>query len=240
MTILSVENLIKTYGGRKVVNDVSLSVASGAVVGLLGPNGAGKTTTFYLAVGLVKPDSGKVRIDDTDLTPDPMYIRARKGIGYLPQETSVFRKLTVRENVLAVLELMPLPPAQRLREADALLQELGIAHLAPQKAAVLSGGEKRRLEISRALATNPAFMLLDEPFAGVDPLAVIDIKRIIRHLKERHIGILISDHNVRETLEVCDLAYIMSDGRVIESGPPEKIIASPVARRFYLGDEFRL
>jgi lipopolysaccharide export system ATP-binding protein len=240
MTILSVENLIKSYGGRKVVNDVSMSVASGAVVGLLGPNGAGKTTTFYLTVGLVKPDSGQVRIDATDVTPDPMYVRARKGIGYLPQETSVFRKLTVRDNVLAVLELMPLPPAQRLREAEALLQELGIAHLAPQKAAVLSGGEKRRLEISRALATNPAFMLLDEPFAGVDPLAVIDIKRIIRHLKERNIGILISDHNVRETLEVCDLAYIMSDGRVIESGPPDKIIASPVARRFYLGDEFRL
>lgn len=240
MTILSVENLIKTFGGRKVVNDVSLSLASGSVVGLLGPNGAGKTTTFYLTVGLVKPDSGRVRIDDTEVTQDPMYVRARKGIGYLPQETSVFRKLSVRDNVLAVLELMPLAADQRQREAEALLQELGIAHLAGNKAATLSGGEKRRLEISRALATNPAFMLLDEPFAGVDPLAVIDIKRIIRHLKERQIGILISDHNVRETLEVCDVAYIMSDGRVIESGPPAQIIASPIARRFYLGDEFRL
>jgi lipopolysaccharide export system ATP-binding protein len=240
MTILSVENLIKTFGGRKVVNDVSLSLASGSVVGLLGPNGAGKTTTFYLTVGLVKPDSGRVRIDDTEVTQDPMYVRARKGIGYLPQETSVFRKLSVRDNVLAVLELMPLAADQRKREAEALLQELGIAHLAGNKAATLSGGEKRRLEISRALATNPAFMLLDEPFAGVDPLAVIDIKRIIRHLKERQIGILISDHNVRETLEVCDVAYIMSDGRVIESGPPAQIIASPIARRFYLGDEFRL
>lgn len=240
MAILAIENLKKNYGGRKVVNDVSMSVESGAVVGLLGPNGAGKTTTFYLTVGMVTPDAGTVRIDEEEVTNDPMYIRARKGIGYLPQETSVFRKLTVRDNLMAILETLPLNRDEMNQRADTLLEELGIAHLARQKAVVLSGGEKRRLEISRTLATNPAFILLDEPFAGVDPLAVIDIKNIVKHLRTRGIGLLISDHNVRETLEVCDRAYILNEGQVIESGPPAKIIASKTARKIYLGDEFHL
>ncbi|MGD8266939.1 MAG: LPS export ABC transporter ATP-binding protein [Desulfobacterales bacterium] len=240
MTVLSVDSLVKQYGGRKVVNDVSLTVDSGTVVGLLGPNGAGKTTTFYLVVGLVRPDKGQVRIGSEDLTGDPMHIRARKGIGYLPQETSIFRKLTVRDNILAILEMLPMNRHERRTRSEMLLEELGIAHLAGQRAAVLSGGEKRRLEISRTLAIDPAFILLDEPFAGVDPLAVIDIKNIIGHLKQRGIGVLISDHNVRETLEVCDRAYILNDGQVIESGSPEEIIASKTARRIYLGDEFRL
>ena len=240
MTVLAVENLSKQYGGREVVNDVSLTVESGTVVGLLGPNGAGKTTTFYLVVGMVRPDGGQVRIGSDDLTGDPMHIRARKGIGYLPQETSIFRKLTVRDNILAILEMLPIDRNERRTRAEMLLEELGIAHLAGQRAAVLSGGEKRRLEISRTLAIDPAFILLDEPFAGVDPLAVIDIKNIIGHLKQRGIGVMISDHNVRETLEVCDRAYILNDGQVIESGPPQKIINSKTARRIYLGDEFRL
>ena len=240
MALLAIENLKKNYGGRKVVNDVSMSVESGTVVGLLGPNGAGKTTTFYLTVGMVTPDAGIVRIDEEEVTKDPMYIRARKGIGYLPQETSVFRKLTVRDNLMAILETLPLNRDEMNQRADMLLEELGIAHLAKQKAVVLSGGEKRRLEISRTLATNPAFILLDEPFAGIDPLAVIDIKNIIKHLRTRGIGVLISDHNVRETLEVCNRAYILNEGQVIESGPPEKIIASKTARKIYLGDEFRL
>ena len=240
MAILAIENLKKNYSGRKVVNDVSMSVESGAVVGLLGPNGAGKTTTFYLTVGMVTPDAGTVRIDEMDVTQDPMYVRARKGIGYLPQETSVFRKLTVRDNLMVILETLPLERTEMNQRADTLLEELGIARLSSQKAVVLSGGEKRRLEISRTLATNPAFILLDEPFAGIDPLAVIDIKNIIKHLRDRNIGVLISDHNVRETLEVCDRAYILNNGQVIESGPPDKIIASKTARKIYLGDEFRL
>ena len=240
MTVLSAENLVKQYAGRKVVNDVSLTVESGRVVGLLGPNGAGKTTTFYLVVGMVRPDAGRVCIETEDLTGDPMHMRARKGIGYLPQETSIFRKLTVRDNILAILEMLPIDRSERQARAEMLLEELGIAHLAGQRAAVLSGGEKRRLEISRTLAIDPAFILLDEPFAGVDPLAVIDIKNIVGHLKQRGIGVLISDHNVRETLEVCDRAYILNDGQVIEDGPPQKIIASKTARRIYLGDEFRL
>jgi lipopolysaccharide export system ATP-binding protein len=240
MATLSVRELVKVYRGRKVVDQVSLSVKSGRVMGLLGPNGAGKTTTFYMTVGLVKPDSGKIFLDDTDITEFPMHIRARKGVGYLPQEASIFRKLTVRQNILAILETLPLTRQQRYERTDNLLEELGIAHVAESKAAVLSGGERRRLEITRALATDPAFMLLDEPFAGVDPLAVIDIKKIIAHLKGRNIGILISDHNVRETLGACDSAFILSDGKVIESGTPEQIATSTIARRIYLGDEFRL
>jgi lipopolysaccharide export system ATP-binding protein len=223
-----------------VVSAASLSVTSGQVVGLLGPNGAGKTTTFYMAVGLIQPDDGRVYLDDEDITDYPMYKRARKGVGYLPQETSIFRKLTVRQNILAILEFLPISREEREQRADQLLAELGISRLRDQKASVLSGGERRRLEISRALATNPSFILLDEPFAGVDPLAVIDIKKIIDHLKGRGIGILISDHNVRETLGACDHAYILSGGEVIEAGPPERIAASETARRFYLGDEFRL
>jgi len=240
MALLAIDNLEKNYSGRKVVDDVSMSVESGTVVGLLGPNGAGKTTTFYLTVGMVTPDAGTVRIDEEEVTHDPMYIRARKGIGYLPQETSVFRKLTVRDNLMAILETLPLSRDEMKQRADMLLEELGIQHLAANKAMVLSGGEKRRLEISRTLATDPAFILLDEPFAGVDPLAVIDIKNIVKHLRTRGIGVLISDHNVRETLEVCDRAYILNDGQVIEDGPPDKIIASETARKIYLGDEFRL
>jgi lipopolysaccharide export system ATP-binding protein len=240
MAILAVENLAKRYGGRPVVKSVSLSVESGQVIGLLGPNGAGKTTTFYMAVGMVKPDAGRVLLDNEDITECPMYVRARKGLGYLPQEASVFRKLTVEQNILAILETMAIPKAEREQRTEALLEELGIRHLMRQRAGVLSGGERRRLEISRALATNPAFILLDEPFAGIDPLAVADIKKIIDHLKRRRIGILISDHNVRETLEACDEAFILADGEVIVSGPPQTIAESPIARRFYLGDEFRL
>ncbi|WP_319525128.1 LPS export ABC transporter ATP-binding protein [uncultured Desulfosarcina sp.] len=240
MATLSVRELVKIYRGRKVVDRVSLGVDSGQVIGLLGPNGAGKTTTFYMTVGMVKPDSGRIFLDDVEITEYPMHIRARKGVGYLPQEASVFRKLTVRQNILAILETLPLTRSQRIERTESLLAELGIAHVADSKAAVLSGGERRRLEISRALATEPAFMLLDEPFAGIDPLAVIDIKKIIAHLKNRNIGILISDHNVRETLEACDSAFILSDGKVIEAGTPEQIAASKIARRIYLGDEFKL
>ncbi|BBO66537.1 ABC transporter ATP-binding protein [Desulfosarcina alkanivorans] len=240
MAILSVRELVKVYRGRKVVDRVSLDVESGQVIGLLGPNGAGKTTTFYMTVGLVKPDGGQVFLDDMDITEYPMHIRARTGVGYLPQEASIFRKLTVRQNILAILETLPLTRRQRHERTDSLMAELGIAHVAESKAAVLSGGERRRLEITRALATEPAFMLLDEPFAGIDPLAVIDIKKIIAHLKDRKIGILISDHNVRETLGACDMAFILSEGRVIESGSPEQIASSTIARRIYLGEEFRL
>jgi lipopolysaccharide export system ATP-binding protein len=240
MSILSVRKLVKIYRSRKVVNSVDLEIESGKVVGLLGPNGAGKTTTFYMTVGMVKPDEGHVYLDDTEITDMPMYQRARRGLGYLPQESSIFRKLTVKQNVMLILESMVLSKSEREERADMLLDELGIKRLSRQKASVLSGGERRRLEIARCLVTNPAFILLDEPFAGIDPLAVIDIKNIIDHLKKREIGILISDHNVRETLEACDKAYILNDGQVIETGSPEKIASSEIARRIYLGDEFRL
>lgn len=240
MSTLALQQLEKSYAGRKVVKGVNLSVSSGQVIGLLGPNGAGKTTTFYMAVGMVRPDKGQVLLDDADITDNPMYIRARKGLGYLPQEASIFRKLTVEQNVRAILETMPLPKAKQMARTEELLNELGIKHLMHQRASVLSGGERRRLEISRALATNPAFILLDEPFAGIDPLAVADIKEIIGQLKQKDIGILISDHNVRDTLAACDMAFILADGEVIESGPPRKIAESRTARRIYLGDEFRL
>lgn len=240
MAILSVNNLVKIYRKRRVVNKVSLSVSSGSVIGLLGPNGAGKTTSFYMMVGMIKPDGGRVFLDDEDITQYPMHIRARKGVGYLPQEASVFRKLTVRQNIMAILETLDFSKKERVDKTEALLEELGISHISEQRAAVLSGGERRRLEISRALATDPSFMLLDEPFAGIDPLAVIDIKNIIDHLKKRNIGILISDHNVRETLGACDSAFILSDGEIIESGNPEKIASSSIAKRIYLGDEFKL
>ncbi len=240
MPTLSLNKLVKIYRGRKVVNSVSLDVESGAVVGLLGPNGAGKTTTFYMTIGLIKPNEGHVFLDDQDLTDLPMYLRARKGVGYLPQEPSVFKKLSVKQNVMAIIESLPIPKSEQEERANVLLDELGIRHLSKQKANLLSGGERRRLEITRSLATNPTFMLLDEPFAGIDPLAVIDIKKIINHLKQRGIGIVLSDHNVRETLEVCDRAYIVNDGQIIESGSPEKIASSETARRFYLGDEFCL
>ena len=240
MQTLSLQNLVKTYHGRRVVDHVSMNVDGGRVTGLLGPNGAGKTTTFYMTVGMVAPNEGSVFLGEEDITECPMHIRAQKGVGYLPQESSVFRKLTVRDNILAVLQLLPIPKSEQKERTTRLLEELGIAHVASQKAGVLSGGERRRLEISRALATDPSFMLLDEPFAGIDPLAVNDIKKIINHLKSKGIGILISDHNVRETLSVCDNAYILSGGKVIECGPPEKIAASETACRVYLGNEFRL
>lgn len=240
MAKLLLDKLVKIYRGRKVVDSICLDVGSGGVFGLLGPNGAGKTTTFYMTIGMVKPDAGRVFIDDEDITDSPMYIRARKGLGYLPQEPSIFRKLTARQNVMAILEMQNISAQEQNERADRLLEELGIRHLSDQKAALLSGGEKRRLEISRALAVDPAFILLDEPFAGIDPLAVIDIKNIIGHLKKRGIGVLISDHNVRETLGVCDMAYILNEGKIIESGDPEKIASSEIARRIYLGDEFRL
>ncbi len=240
MAILSLRKLGKNYNGRKVVNSVSLDLQSRRVVGLLGPNGAGKTTTFYCTIGIVKPDEGRVLLNDEDITEYPMYLRARKGVGYLPQETSIFRKLTVKQNIMAILETLPISKSEQVDRTSMLLEELGIQHLSDQKAVLLSGGEKRRLEISRALATNPSFILLDEPFAGIDPLAVIDIKKIIAHLRTRGIGVLISDHNVRETLESCDEAYILNKGKIIEFGSPEKITSSETARRIYLGDEFRL
>ena len=240
MTTLYLKDLEKSYSGRQVVRSVSLNVRSGEVVGLLGPNGAGKTTTFYMTIGLVRPDKGMVLLDDEDITDLPMYQRARKGVGYLPQETTIFRKLTVKQNLMAILEILPIDSAERKRRAEMLLEELGIKHLEKQKANVLSGGEKRRLEISRALATNPSFILLDEPFAGIDPLAVADIKNIIGHLKRRGIGVLISDHNVRETLGACDNAYILVDGKVLEWGPPDQIATSQAVVQAYLGEEFKL
>ncbi len=240
MATLSLENLVKIYNGRQVVNSVNMKIKNNSVVGLLGPNGAGKTTTFYMTIGMIKPDKGHVFLDDEDITTYPMYLRARRGVGYLPQETSVFKKLTVQQNIMAILETLSISKLEQKERADMLLDELGIKHLKDQKANLLSGGERRRLEITRALATNPSFILLDEPFAGIDPLAVIDIKNIIVHLKNRGIGILISDHNVRETLEACDKAYILNDGKIIESGSPEKIVSSKTARRIYLGEEFKL
>lgn len=240
MSELVLENLVKTYNGKTVVDQANLTISQGKVTGLLGPNGAGKTTTFYMTVGMIRPDKGRVMLDQEDITTLPMYIRARKGIGYLPQESSIFRKLTVVQNISAILEVVPKNGVDIHSKAVSLMQELGIDQLAHQKAASLSGGERRRLEISRVLATDPLFILLDEPFAGIDPLAVIDIQQIIAQLTRKGIGVLISDHNVRETLGVCDHAYIMSKGNVIESGPPEKIISSNIARKIYLGDNFKL
>ncbi len=240
MKQLEIRNLVKTYDNKKVVDDVNIIVKQGQVTGLLGPNGAGKTTTFYMAVGLIKPDEGTVFIDKEDITQYPMYIRARKGIGYLPQESSIFRKLTVKQNITAILEVLPKNGFNIEQKAMGLMKELGIGKLANQKASSLSGGERRRLEISRVLAIDPLFILLDEPFAGIDPLAVIDIQKIIYQLTKKSIGVLISDHNVRETLGVCDNAYIMSQGKVIESGNPDTIISSKIARKIYLGENFKL
>ena len=240
MASVEAKDLVKSYRGKRVVDSISLQVESGEVVGLLGPNGAGKTTTFYMMVGLVKPDGGQVFLNDEEITSCPMHVRARKGIGYLPQEASIFRKLTVRDNILAILETRPLSRAERETRLGELLEELGIGHLASRKAHTLSGGERRRVEITRALVTTPSFILLDEPFAGIDPIAVIDIQKVIAHLKARGIGVVLSDHNVRETLEVCDRAYIVNEGVLIESGPPEVIASSSVAREVYLGEAFRL
>jgi lipopolysaccharide export system ATP-binding protein len=240
MANLLAKDLVKTYKKKRVVDSVTLEVESGRVVGLLGPNGAGKTTTFYMIVGLIRPDGGKVFLDGEEITSHPMYIRARKGIGYLPQEASIFRKLTVEDNVLAILETLPLTRSERYSRLEGLLEELNVGHLAQRKAYTLSGGERRRVEITRALVTTPSFILLDEPFAGIDPIAVVDIQKVIGQLKDRGIGVVISDHNVRETLGVCDRAYILNEGEVIESGPPERIASSSVAREFYLGEGFRL
>ena len=240
MATLVAKDLVKIYKGRRVVDTVSMTIDGGSIVGLLGPNGAGKTTTFFMIVGFIRPDSGKVFLNEEDITAYPMYLRARKGVGYLPQEPSIFRKLTVEENILAILETLPLSRAQRLTRLEDLLQELNISHLARQKAYALSGGERRRVEITRALVSEPSFILLDEPFAGIDPLAVIEIQKIIEQLKERGIGVVISDHNVRETLGVCDWAWILNEGVLIESGTPEGIASSDVAREIYLGERFQL
>jgi lipopolysaccharide export system ATP-binding protein len=232
-------NLEKAYSGRKVVRDVSLEVDSGQVVGLLGPNGAGKTTSFYMVVGLLKADSGKVLLDEKNITDWPMHQRAHGGIAYLPQEASVFRRMTAEENIMAVLETLPMSESDRRDQLHRLLDEFNINHIAKQKAYTLSGGERRRVEVARALALNPVFLLLDEPFAGIDPIAVADIQRMIQVLRKRQIGVLITDHNVRETLEICDLGYLLSDGKIVEKGTPEHIANSKTARETYLGDNFQ-
>ena len=237
---LRAEGLTKSFVGRRVVDDVTIEVHPGEVVGLLGPNGAGKTTSFHMIVGLTRPDAGRVYLGDVDVTPLPMYERARRGIGYLPQEPSVFRKLTVEQNIIAILETLDLTAAERTERLRQLLDELGIAKVAKSKALALSGGERRRLEITRALVISPMFMLLDEPFAGIDPIAVVDIQGIVSQLKRRGIGVLITDHNVRETLGICDRAYIVNEGTVLEEGTPTQIADSPRARQIYLGEKFRL
>ena len=240
MAKLCTNNLTKSYSGRTVVRRVSLEVSSGEVVGLLGPNGAGKTTTFYMVVGLTAPDAGGVTLDGHDITHDPMYVRARKGIGYLPQEASIFRGLTVEQNILAILETLNLSRAARRARANEFLNELKLAPLAKSPAHTLSGGERRRVEITRALVISPSFILLDEPFAGIDPIAVTDIQAIIFHLKERGIGVLITDHNVRETLRITDRAYIVHDGSVFRSGTPNELADDEDVKRIYLGADFRL
>jgi len=239
--MLNAVGLQKSYKGRAVVRDFEFNLAQGEIVGLLGPNGAGKTTTFYMVVGLVGADAGRITLDERDITAMPMHARARLGVGYLPQEPSVFRRLSVEENVLAILELRDdLDAAGRRRELESLLDELQIAHIAKSKGQSLSGGERRRVEITRALAANPRYMLLDEPFAGIDPISVDEIQRIVRQLKARGIGILITDHNVRETLGICDRAYIMSEGGVLAKGSPEDVLANKQVREVYLGSKFRM
>src|SRR5512136_2891664 len=240
MRTLRAEGLVKAYRSRTVVKGVDLEVRQGEIVGLLGPNGAGKTTSFYMIVGLTRPDSGRVLLDDEEITTLPMYVRARKGISYLPQEPSVFRKLTVEENLMAILETLPLTRAEGQARLEELLNELGLNSLRKQKAFSLSGGERRRVEITRALVLSPSFILLDEPFAGIDPIAVLDIQSIVCQLKSKGIGIIITDHNVRETLGVCDRAYILNEGRILEEGVPEVIAQSQKAREIYLGDGFEL
>ncbi len=241
MSTLHANNLIKTYKSRSVVDDVSFEVNSGEVVGLLGPNGAGKTTSFYMVVGLVKPDKGDILLDETNITRLPMHARAQQGLGYLPQEASVFRKLSVEDNILAVLEAKKeFNASQRREKLDALIDDLQIDHIRKNIGQSLSGGERRRVEIARALASQPAFVLLDEPFAGVDPISVIEIQKIIKHLTDRNIGVLITDHNVRETLGICNRAYILSDGKIIAQGKPDEILSNEEVREVYLGRDFRL
>ena len=240
MQQLHTQRLVKGYNGRAVVDGVDLAVARGEIVGLLGPNGAGKTTTFAMMVGYVRPDGGRILLDEQSITDIPMHRRARLGIGYLAQEPSIFRKLSVEQNILAVLETLPLSRAHRRQRLDELLNELGITHLARQKAFTLSGGEKRRLEITRAMVTNPQFILLDEPFSGIDPITVFEAQEMIRGLKHRGLGVLLTDHNVRETLEITDRAYIMAEGRVLITGTAHDLITDPRAREIYLGEKFRL
>ncbi|MBM7038006.1 sugar ABC transporter ATP-binding protein [Vibrio sp. qd031] len=241
MTVLQAKNLAKSYNKRQVVADVSLKVESGQIVGLLGPNGAGKTTSFYMIVGLVARDEGQILIDDQDISILPMHKRSKMGIGYLPQEASIFRKLSVEDNIMAVLQTRKeLSNEQRQDRLEDLLEEFNIQHIRKSAGMALSGGERRRVEIARALAANPEFILLDEPFAGVDPISVIDIKKIIQHLKQRGLGVLITDHNVRETLDVCEKAYIVSQGHLIAEGTPEQVLNNEQVKRVYLGEQFRL
>src|SRR5246500_2416035 len=240
MLMLQASDLKKAYRGRRVVDNVSLEIRQGEVVGLLGPNGAGKTTTFYILVGLARPDYGRVLLDDEDITDLPMYLRARGGISYLPQEPSVFRKLTSEENLLAVLETLPLTPEQQRDRLEDLLVQMGLETVRTSKAYTLSGGERRRLEIARSLTLHPSFILLDEPFSGIDPLTVKDLQEIIRNLSRSGIGVLITDHNVRETLSVTDRAYILKSGKIFRKGRPEELSNDPEVRRVYLGDHFRL
>ena len=239
MSVLKAVEVAKSFNGRRVVNKVNLDVKGGEIVGLLGPNGAGKTTTFHMMVGLVQPDEGKVLLNDKDLTAAPIYERARAGISYLPQESSVFRRLTVEDNLAAILQTLDLSTEEQKERSNSLMKMLGVTHLANHKAFTLSGGERRRVEIACALVLSPYFILLDEPFTGVDPIAVSEIQKIIRKLITSGIGILITDHNVRETLGICDRAYIVNEGTILEEGTPEKIAASPAARKFYLGEGFK-
>lgn len=237
---LSALNIEKSYRGRKVVNGISLEVNQGEIVGLLGPNGAGKTTSFYMIVGLVKPNNGKIYLDDEEITRFPMYKRAQNGIGYLAQEASVFRKLSVEDNILSVLQLTSLSKKEQVEKMEALLEEFGLTHIRKNRGDLLSGGERRRTEIARALATNPKFVLLDEPFAGVDPVAVEDIQRIVAHLKNKNIGILITDHNVQETLAITDKTYLMFEGNILKAGNPEELAKDEMVRKVYLGQNFEL
>ncbi len=239
MSVLKATSVVKSYGGRRVVDGISVAVKGGEVVGLLGPNGAGKTTTFHMMVGLVQPDQGTVVLNDEELTGAPIYQRARAGISYLPQESSVFRRLSVADNLRAILQTLDLNSAEQQERCDTLMNMLGVSHLATHKAFTLSGGERRRVEIARALVLSPFFLLLDEPFTGIDPIAVAEIQKIVRQLISSGIGILITDHNVRETLGICDRAYIVNAGTILEEGTPEYIAASPKARKFYLGEGFR-
>ncbi len=240
MDLLEVKDLVKIYNGRRVVNGLSLSVGRSEIVGLLGPNGAGKTTSFYMAVGIVKPDGGQIFFDQEDITVKPIHERCRLGMGYLAQEPSIFRKLTVEENIMAVLETLDIGPQERKRRLESLLEELNISHLARSKAYTLSGGERRRLEITRALVTNPSFLLLDEPFSGIDPIVVAEAQEIIKDLKKRGLGILLTDHNVRETLSIVDRAYLVAEGSIMISGTADVLINDPKARKVYLGEKFTM
>jgi lipopolysaccharide export system ATP-binding protein len=238
--ILRAENIMKSYKGRKVVKSISLEVNQGEIIGLLGPNGAGKTTSFYMIVGLIKPNGGKIFLDDQEITTFPMYKRAQSGIGYLAQEASVFRKLSVEDNILSVLQLTSLSKKKQLAKMESLIEEFGLGHIRKNRGDLLSGGERRRTEIARALATDPKFVLLDEPFAGVDPVAVEDIQRIVAHLKNKNIGILITDHNVQETLAITDRTYLMFEGSILKAGEPEELAADEMVRKVYLGQNFEL